>query len=192
VFLNNTLPFWIPQLTRPLTKETKMNDCVTTSPDAKIRSRYYEFRERVAGTTIDERTLLSTDYFNSFNEVVMLLGMVADMPEVIDDIRAWKFRTYEEHFRESGLPFAALAIEAYAEAPADIRNRFESTICELHKTIEEARRMIGPAASPDEQKKFQINAKHYSTFLQSLIEIGSGIVHTADMKIDQSSVDAMF
>src|SRR5258708_25682802 len=107
---------------------------------------YEAYRERVIGTTIDGGTLLSTDYFNSFNEVIMLLGMVPDMPEMLQDVQAWKFRTYEEHFRESGLPFAQLAIEAYAHVPADIRQRFEATVLELRRTVEEAARTLSPTA----------------------------------------------
>ena len=49
---------------------------------------YDAYRERVVGTTIDSFTLLSTDYFNSFNEVIMLLGMVPAMPAMLDDVRA--------------------------------------------------------------------------------------------------------
>src|SRR5713226_2735564 len=68
---------------------------------------FEQYRTRLAGTTIDEATLLSTDYFNTFNEVVMLLGMLPEMPEMIGDIDAWQFRTYEQHFAESHRPFAA-------------------------------------------------------------------------------------
>src|SRR5690242_593171 len=65
-------------------------------------SMYDRYRELVAGTTIDGGTLLSTDYFNSFNEVIMLLGMVPEMPAMLEEVQAWRFRTYEEHFRASG------------------------------------------------------------------------------------------
>src|SRR6266481_5092137 len=112
-------------------------------PAAIMRRResamYDEYRTRVAGTTIDDGTLLSTDYFNSFNEVIMLLGMLPDMPDMIDDIKAWRFITYEEHFRASGLPFAGLAIEAYAHVPPEVRDRFERTVEAMHATVDEAR-----------------------------------------------------
>src|SRR5467141_888260 len=89
------------------------------------RTMYDEYRARVAGTTIDGGTLLSTDYFNTFNEVIMLLGMLPEMPEMIEEIDAWRFRSYAEHFSDSHLPFAALAIEAYAHVPPAIGDRFE-------------------------------------------------------------------
>src|SRR5260221_3902149 len=109
---------------------------------------YDEYRSRVAGTTIDGATLLSTDYFNSFNEVIMLLGMLPEMPEMIQGIDAWRFRTYEEHFRDSHLAFAVLAIDGYAHVPSAIRDRFEQTIAQMRDTVDEARGILGPLAGP--------------------------------------------
>jgi hypothetical protein len=169
-----------------------MND-VTPSPSSAVQEPgYEEYRTRVIGTTIDDRTLLSTDYFNSFNEVVMLLGMLGDMPEVLDDIRAWTFRTYEEHFRESQLSFGPLAIEAYAKSPADVRKRFEALIVELRQTIDEACKILKPATTEDELCRLKLIATDYSNRLQNLIEMGSGIVHGAGIEIDQSAIDKIF
>src|SRR5260221_9113702 len=111
---------------------------------------YDEYRSRIAGTTIDGTTLLSTDYFNTFNEVIMLLGMLPEMPEMIEEIDAWRFRTYEEHFGDSHLPFAVLAIEAYAHVPSAIRDRFEQTIAQMRDTVDEARGILGPLAGQGE------------------------------------------
>jgi hypothetical protein len=135
---------------------------------------------------------LSTDYFNSFNEIVMLLGMVGDMPEVLEDIRAWTFRSYEEHFFHSGLSFGPLAIEAYAHAPADVRQRFDSLIRDLRQAIEDARMHLKPAGDEPARARLKLDAARYSSHLQGLIETGSGIVHGADMKIGQTEVDKMF
>src|SRR5471032_3079720 len=90
---------------------------------------------RIARTTIDDGTFLSTDYFNAFNEIIMLLGMMQDMPEMFDEVREWRFRTYEEHFRESGLALAPLAIEAYAHVAPPVRAQFERTIDQLRLKI---------------------------------------------------------
>lgn len=156
------------------------------------QTTYVDFRARVEGTTIDERTLLSTDYFNSFNEIVMLISMVPDAPEVLEDIRGWQFRTYEEHFQNSMLSFGPLAIEAYAHSPSDVRQRFEELIAELRRVIDEAQLKLSVGESEDAQFRLKIDAQHFSLHLQNLIEAGSGIVHGADMKIDQSEVDKLF
>jgi hypothetical protein len=153
---------------------------------------YDEFRAKVAGTTIDDGTLLSTDYFNSFNEVIMLLGMVPDMPSMLEDVQAWKFRTYEEHFRESGLPFAQLAIDAYAHVPPDTRQRFERTIQEMRTTIEEACRTLRPAIEGEALECLKANAAECSMRLQGLVGAGSAIVRGAGHQLDQSAIDDLF
>jgi hypothetical protein len=153
---------------------------------------YDEYRALVAGTTIDDGTLLSTDYFNSFNEVIMLLGMVPDMPEMIEEIRAWRFRTYEEHFRESGLPFAQLAIDAYPHVPAETRQRFEANVAEMREVIEAAGRTMDPLAEGDALERLKLDAAECSMHLQRLVDTGSAIVHGADLIMDQSAIDDLF
>jgi hypothetical protein len=153
---------------------------------------YDEYRARVAGTTIDGGTLLSTDYFNSFNEVIMLLGMVPDMPDMLEEIRAWKFRTYEEHFRDSGLPFAKLAIEAYAHVPPQVRERFEQNVLEMRQTVEEACRTLHPATTETDLEKLKISAVDCSMRLQGLVDMGSAIVHGSGLTLDQGAIDDLF
>jgi hypothetical protein len=153
---------------------------------------YQQLQHRVAGTTIDRGTLLSTDYFNSFNEIIMLLGMIPDMPEMLEEVQAWRFRSYEEHFRESGLPFAALAIEAYAHVPAEIRAGFEQNIRTMLATIEEARQSLPPLAEQAELDRLKLSAFDYSMRLQSLVDAGSAIVHGAAGASTQDAIDALF
>ena len=61
------------------------------------------FRKLVSGTNINEQTLLATDYLNHFNEVVMLIEMIADMPECLEDAQAWAPKSYQDHFRDSNV-----------------------------------------------------------------------------------------
>ena len=72
-----------------------------------------EYREKVIGTNIDQKSLLSTDYFNTFNSVAMLFDMLPDVPELLEEVEQWQFYDYVDHFKASGLDFAPLAIEAY-------------------------------------------------------------------------------
>ena len=58
-------------------------------------------QERVRGTNINEQTLLATDFLNHFNEIVMTLEMIPDMPEFLDVAQEWRPKTYQEHFRDS-------------------------------------------------------------------------------------------
>ena len=76
-----------------------------------------EFRASLEGTCISAQTFLANDYLNNFNEVVMLLEMVPDMPDVLEDLKEWTPVTYRQHFEASGLSENQLAIEAYERAP---------------------------------------------------------------------------
>ena len=153
---------------------------------------YDELRARVAGTTIDAGTLLSTDYFNSINEVIMLLGMIPDMPEMIADVQGWKFRSYEEHFRESGLAFAPLAIEAYAHVPAETLMSFEQVLQEMRDTIDEARTRLAEQDAAGETEKLKLSATDYSVRLQRLVDAGSAVVHGTGNTSVQDEIDKMF
>ena len=151
-----------------------------------------DFSSLVAGTTIDGATLLSTDYFNAFNEIIMLLGMVAELPEMIEEIKAWRFRSYQEHFRTSSLPFAPLAIALYAKAPEATRTRFESTIATLRGLVEEIQDCLSGPLATTGGEPFGRRVLDYSARLQQLVEAGSAIVHGASQVSDQNAVDRLF
>src|ERR1700759_2317284 len=74
---------------------------------------------------INPRTGLATDYLNHFNEAIMLLEMVPDMPECSEDFLAWCPLSYREHFMASNFKARDLAISAYEAADPDIRTEFE-------------------------------------------------------------------
>src|ERR1700684_1593206 len=74
---------------------------------------------------INPRTGLATDYLNHFNEAVMLLEMIPDMPGCAEDFLGWRPLTYREHFMASHFKARELAIEAYDSADAIIRAQFD-------------------------------------------------------------------
>jgi len=75
---------------------------------------------------INPRTGLATDYLNHFNEAVMLLEMIPDMPECAEDFLAWHPLSYAEHFTASNFKARDLAISAYNSADPIIRAEFDS------------------------------------------------------------------
>ncbi|MBM3515284.1 MAG: hypothetical protein FJX59_16450 [Alphaproteobacteria bacterium] len=97
-----------------------MSEPVPNTPDAAPQ----EWRKKVAGSLINPETLLATDYFNHFNEVVMLLEMVPDMPDMLAECQAWKLKTYPEHFIASGLDYGQLAADAYLHVPTATKAPF--------------------------------------------------------------------
>jgi hypothetical protein len=90
------------------------------SPDKKARAA------RLQAANINPRTGLATDYLNHFNEAIMLLEMIPDMPECAEDFLGWNPLSYREHFTASNFKARDLAIEAYDAADADTRAEFDS------------------------------------------------------------------
>ena len=74
---------------------------------------------------INPRTGLATDYLNHFNEAIMLLEMIPDIPECADDFLEWHPLSYAEHFTASNFKARDHAIEAYNAADRRIRAEFD-------------------------------------------------------------------
>ena len=81
---------------------------------------------RLADANINPATGLATDYLNHFNEAIMLLEMIPDVPECADDFLEWHPLTYSEHFTASNFKARDLAIAAYESADAKIRAEFDN------------------------------------------------------------------
>src|SRR5262245_22293051 len=79
----------------------------------------------LAAAHINPVTRLATDYLNHFNEAIMLLEMIPDMPECVDDFLIWEPMSYPDHFRYSNFKGRDLAIAAYDAADPEIRARFD-------------------------------------------------------------------
>src|SRR5215211_8236948 len=81
---------------------------------------------QLRAANINPRTVLATDYLNHFNEAIMLLEMIPDMPECAEDFLTWSPLSYCEHFMASNFRARDLVIEAYDSADATIRTEFDN------------------------------------------------------------------
>jgi hypothetical protein len=79
----------------------------------------------LVAANINPRTGLATDYLNHFNEAIMLLEMIPDMPECSEDFLAWSPLSYCEHFMASNFRAKDLAISAYESTDPNLRAEFE-------------------------------------------------------------------
>jgi len=98
--------------------------------------------EVLAAANINPVTRLATDYLNHFNDVVMLLELVPDMPEMAEDVRGWAPVGYEDYFRASHFRERDLAIAAYRAADPMIRAEFDATITHLDCAMAEALELV--------------------------------------------------
>src|ERR1700761_8592373 len=103
----------------------------------------------LVAANIHPRTGLATDYLNHFNEAIMLLEMIPDIPECAEDFLAWCPLSYCEHFMASNFKARDLAISAYESADADIRAEFE----QLTDTMTEILTAVGAAMREASQDK---------------------------------------
>ena len=86
-----------------------------------------------ASALVNPASGLANDYLNLFNEIVMLIEQLPSMPELIDDIFAWRPTTYQDYFTRSILPGRGSALEAYAALSQTFRRDFEAIVEELDR-----------------------------------------------------------
>ena len=149
-------------------------------------------RRRIAGTNICETSLLATDYLNHFNEVVMLIDMIPDMPECLDDVREWRPKSYTQHFADCGLPEADLAIAAYVHSPKAYRLPLEKTVDNLNRLVDASLERIASAVESGDRDGLADAAARASRDMQRLVEAASAIINGATGTIEQTDIDNMF
>lgn len=148
------------------------------------------WQKKVEGTNISSTTLLATDYLNHFNEIVMLLEMVPDMPDMIEDCKEWAPKSYQEHFRESAFSDRELAIEAYEHVPAKFRQPFEETIEHLNTIVGHAISQLETIIETGDDELLRVTAGAVTTSLQKFMDVASGIIHGSAKTMSQDEIDA--
>ncbi len=161
------------------------------SADAGLTEVPPEWRAKVAGTLINPDTLLATDYLNHFNEAAMLIGMVADMPEILSDVQAWRPKSYPAHFQHIGLDYGPLAAEAYEHVPLAFKAPFETTIAQINSVIPSTvERMAATLASGDANELKRMGAAAV-TALTTLIGTAGGIISGNQSCLAQDEIDRL-
>ncbi|MBV8061536.1 MAG: hypothetical protein JO253_08455, partial [Alphaproteobacteria bacterium] len=117
---------------------------------------------------------------------------VPDDPALLDEIDQWVYIDYVQHFQESGLDFAQLAIEAYAQALPKTRDAFEKKIGEIRTFVEMSRLGLRQLIGGGDTEKLNHMALRVSRDLQQLVDDGSAIVHGRDTALDQGAIDSLF
>ncbi|TGY89950.1 hypothetical protein E5163_02085 [Marinicauda algicola] len=153
-------------------------------------------REALARANIHPETGLATDYLNHFNEVVMLMDMLSDMPECAEDMLAWEPCGYVEHFRRSSFAARDLAIAAYGAAPKAVRAHLETIVLQIDAEVARAQSLLRAGASRAVLAEI---ARLADEDIRPLISAASGAIHG---RIDgaepeegasaQADIDALF
>lgn len=98
--------------------------------------------EHLAAANINPNTFLATDYLNHFNNVVMLLELLPEMPDCAEEVVAWAPLAYDDYFRTSHFRERDLAIAAWHAADPAIRAEFDSAVTHLDCAMAEALALV--------------------------------------------------
>ena len=74
---------------------------------------------------------LANDYLNVFNEIVMMIELLPQMPHLADDIAAWSPVMYRDYFQRSALGGRVGALRAYDGLDPAFRAAFDRSAAQL-------------------------------------------------------------
>lgn len=141
---------------------------------------------------VNPETGLATDYLNHFNEAVMLIEMAADMPDLAEEVLAWRPCAYEEHFERTGYAGKDVAVAAWRAAPRPVRAHFETLTTALDDALADAQAAV-------QEGDFDAAARIATDDVEPLLAAARGCVNgriegddVDDSSAAQAGVDALF
>jgi hypothetical protein len=136
---------------------------------------------QLRAANINPRTGLATDYLNHFNEAIMLLEMIPDMPECAEEFLEWQPRSYREHFAASKFKARELAIAAYDSANPAIRTEFDNitgAMTSILAAVSQAMREVS------QDKSRTTLAQQATGWVKPLAMLAGGIINGRDAETD--------
>jgi hypothetical protein len=158
-----------------------MTSTAPPRPDPRTGPKQEARAAQLRAANINPRTGLATDYLNHFNEAIMLLEMIPDMPECSEDFLAWQPLSYSEHFTASNFKARDLAIEAYEAADAKIRTEFDKLTSAMTSILT----AVGTAMRDARQDKTRATLAEQATgWVKPLVAQAGGIINGAGAEAD--------
>src|SRR4051795_4253195 len=146
-----------------IVREPSRKDARKAAPAAELRA-----------ANINPRTGLATDYLNHFNEAIMLLEMIPDMPDCAEEFLGWQPLSYREHFAASNFRARELAIAAYDSADPAIRREFDG----LTGTMTSILTAVGAAMREARQDRTRATLAEQATgWVKPLVALAGGIIN---------------
>jgi hypothetical protein len=138
---------------------------------------------------INPRTGLATDYLNHFNEAIMLLELIPDMPDCYELFLEWQPLSYAEHFIKSNFKARDLAIAAYESARPDVRAEFDTVVATMTSILT----AVSDAMREVQQDKTRARlAEQAAEWVKPLVGVAGGVIngHDVESSIDDIMADA--
>ena len=153
------------------------------------KESFIAYSDKAVGTNINPQTLLATDYLNHFNEIIMMLDMIPDMPDCLEEAQAWAPKTYQDHFRDSQFRDRELAIEAYDHVPSKYRNPFEEVIGQMNALVAASVSRIVEVLDGGNAEELKFICSEASHGVQKLMDVASAVIHGSTKILAQSEID---
>ena len=133
---------------------------------------------------------LANDYLNLFNEVVMIIEQLPDMPELFEELLAWRPVTYQDYFEKSALASRGKALDNYARLDPGFRKEFETLVAELDRvavgSVVALRRIYKKAETAQPGELEDACARH-GVSLRALLERAAHLVVHRDAPLARAS-----
>jgi hypothetical protein len=142
---------------------------------------------------INPVTGLATDYLNHYNEVAMMIGMLADAPEMVEPILDWRPLGYAAHFRLTNFSDQDVAIAAFDQTSEAVRARFRSARRRVELAVADVQDLLAATKHPLGEA-----AAHASAIFALIASVGAvinGETGTAPAQAAQpaqADIDALF
>src|ERR1700755_1976805 len=134
---------------------------------------------------INPNTGLATDYLNHFNEAIMLLEMIPDMPECADDFLTWQPVSYRDHFAASNFKARELAIVSYDSTDPALRAEFDN----LTGTMTSILSAVGAAMRDAKQDRTRaILAQQATGWVKPLVTLAGSMINGPGNSADVDTI----
>lgn len=108
---------------------------------------------------------IANDFLNQYNEVLLLVeNLPVLLPEMVEDLLAWKRKSYEEYFATSPLPGGDIAIRVYNKLDSAFKSKFEKQVERINKVAEKAIAAIAERERASEE----LNAEDIEAFCEQI------------------------
>jgi len=154
----------------------------TNQPDAAAQAAR---RQLLKDHNINPRTGLATDYLNHFNEAIMLLEMIPDMPECAEDFLNWRPLTYRQHFEASNLKAKELMIQAYEQADVALKTEFDRVTGSMRDILTAVSE--GMRATMQDASRIKL-ANEAIGWIQPLLAMAGALIHGVPDGTDIDSI----
>ncbi len=134
-----------------------------------------------ANNLVNPNSGMANDFLNQYNEVLLLVeNLPVLLPEMVEELLAWKPKTYEEYFTSSPLPGGDIAIKIYHTLDRGFRKKFEAQMVKINKLADKAITVISERNRDREELSaadVELFCKQISKKLRSEIEGASKLVN---------------